>query len=333
MFQPSLLSRLSRARAAAGRLPATTRGALWMTASAGFFAGLTGMIRYASEGLHPFEVAFFRSLFGLLFMAPWLMRVGVRQLRTARLRLYSVRGITGMVAMLTWFYALSIMDLTAAVALSFTAPLFATAGAALVLGERVGPRRWSATAVGFLGTMLILRPGPGTFEPAAILVLVSAAALAATVLMVKELSRTEQVNAIVIYTVIYMTPLTLVPALFVWRTPTPEQLLWLAALAAIATLGNLSVTRALAATEASAVLPFDFVRLPFVALIGFVAFDQVPDAWTWVGAGVVAVSSLYIAHREARLERARRSRDAGGTDHGGVPPSPGQRGGGWRRRP
>ncbi len=315
-------SPIARAKSAAERLPASAKGALWMTTGAGFFAIVTGMIRYLSEDLHPFEIAFFRNFFGLMFMVPWLMRVGLMRLRTRRVRLYTVRGLTGMLAMLTWFYALSLMPLADAVALSFTSPLFATAGAALFLAERVGLRRWSATVVGLVGAMMILRPGPGTFDLAAALVLVSAAAMAATALMIKELSRTEPVDAMVIYMVLYMTPLTFVPALIVWQTPDWEQLVWLLALAAVGTLGNISATRAFAAAEASALFPYDFVRLPFTALIGFFAFAQVPDRWTWIGAGVIALSSLYIAHREARLERMAR-RAAGG--EGGAAPSAGDR--------
>jgi drug/metabolite transporter (DMT)-like permease len=317
MSPPSLLV---RAKSAAARLPASTRGALWMIAGAGFMAGLTGMIRHASAGLHPFEVAFFRSLFGLMFMLPWLMRGGVLRLRTQRLGLYTVRALVGLLAMLCWFYALSLTPLADAVALSFTSPLFATVGAALVLREDVRVRRWTAAGAGFLGAMLMLRPGFGSVHLLpAVLVLVSAAALAGTALMIKELSRTEPANAIVIYMTLFMTPLTLGPALFVWRMPSGDQLLWLAALAAVATLGNLSVTRAFAAAEASAVVPYDFVRLPVAALIGFVAFAEVPDLWTWIGAAVIAGSSVYIARREARLERAGRRPDRAG----GSAPSPG----------
>jgi S-adenosylmethionine uptake transporter len=313
------LSLVTQVKAAAERLPASVKGALWMIAAAGFFAGLTGMIRYLSEDLHPFEIAFFRNLFGLMIMVPWLMRVGVMRLRTKRLRLYTWRGLTGALAMLTWFYALSLMPLADAVALSFTSPLFATAGAALFLSERVGSRRWSATAVGFIGAMLILRPGPGTFEAGAMVVLVSAAAMAATALMVKDLSRTEPVDAVVVYTVVFMTPLTALPALFVWQTPDWEHLIWLVALGAVGTLGNIAAVRAFAVAEASALFPYDFVRLPFVALIGFLAFSEIPDRWTWIGAGVIALSSLYIAHREARLERKAR-RAAGGEGAAAPPP-------------
>jgi drug/metabolite transporter (DMT)-like permease len=259
-----------------------------MIAGAGFMAGLTGMIRHASAGLHPFEVAFFRSLFGLMFMLPWLMRGGVLRLRTQRLGLYTVRALVGLLAMLCWFYALSLTPLADAVALSFTSPLFATVGAALVLREDVRRER----APFARGTGAGLRRGAGrdgAHDQGAVA------------------NRTGQRHR------------NLHDALHDAAHLGPGAVRVVAALAAVATLGNLSVTRAFAAAEASAVVPYDFVRLPVVALIGFVAFAEVPDLWTWIGAAVIAGSSVYIARREARLERAGRRPDRAG----GSAPSPG----------
>ena len=298
-----LAASISRLKIAIANAPPTTRGALWMILGAVFNASLGVLIRYMSGSLHPFEIAFFRSLFGVIVLLPWLGRSGIPSIRLKRVRLFLVRAAVGGVAMLTWFYGLTVMKLADAVALGFTAPLFATAGAALFLGEDVRARRWTATIIGFCGAMIILRPGAGTLTFGAIVVLSSAAALAATSLLVKELSRTEPAKLIVLYMVVFMTPVTLIASLFVWRWPTGTQLLWLAFLATVATVGNFANTRALAETDMSVVTSFDFVRLPITALLAFFAFGEVPDKWTWIGAAVIAVSSLYIAHRESRLDR------------------------------
>jgi len=192
-----------------------------MVLAAALMAMLAGMIRYLANSIHPFEIAFFRSFIGLVFVVPWLIRSGIPAAKTKRLRLFSIRAVVGAAAMITWFYALSIMPLADAVALSFTAPLFVTAGAALFLGEDVRARRWTATVIGFCGAMIILRPGVGSLSLAACLVLFSAATMAAAGLMVKELSRTEPAKVIVLYMVLFMSPLTLIPALFVWHWPSP----------------------------------------------------------------------------------------------------------------
>ena len=291
--------------AVATDVPAPVKGALWMLVSAAALAGLTGVVRHMSAGLHPFEIAFFRSFFGLLILAPWLMRSGLGVLRTKRLGLYTLRCALGVATMLMWFTAISMVPLADAVALGFTSPLFVILGAALFLGEVVRGRRLGATLCGFAGALIILRPGGGVLDPGAVLVLLSAVTLAGANLSVKELSRTEPVQAIVTYMVIFMVPLTFIPALLVWQTPTPAQLAELAGLAALATLGNYAMTRAVAVADASAVMPYDYARLPFVALIGFFVFGETSDAATWIGAGVIAVASLYLAHHESKAEQRR----------------------------
>ncbi len=318
MSPPAILRRL---RVAVVRGPASTRGTLWMVLAAALMAMLAGMIRYLANSVHPFEIAFFRSFIGLVFVVPWLIRSGIPAAKTKRLRLFSIRAVVGAAAMITWFYALAIMPLADAVALSFTAPLFVTAGAALFLGEDVRARRWTATVIGFCGAMIILRPGVGSLSLAACLVLFSAATMAAAGLMVKELSRTEPAKIIVLYMVLFMSPLTLIPALFVWHWPSPAEWAWLIALAVVATAGNFASTRALVVADISVVAPFDFVRLPLAAALGFFAFGEVPDRWTWIGGAVIAASSIYVAHREAKLERLGRKARAAAEPDAEPPPA------------
>ncbi|HSK39048.1 MAG TPA: DMT family transporter [Arenibaculum sp.] len=282
---------------------AALEGVLWMLVSAAFFSLLNFVIRLASSELHPFVIVFYRCLFSLVFMLPWLLRAGLGGMRTRRAKLYLTRSLTGLAAMLTWFTGLSLMPLGTAVALGFTAPLFATVGAALFLGEVVRRRRWTATAVGFLGVLIVIRPSPEQVSPAALLVLLSAALSAASALQVKSLSRTESTSAMVTYMALFLTPMSLVPALFVWQWPSWPMLGLLAVGGALATLGQIAITRAFHVADTSAVMPIDYAKLPFSALLGWFAFGEVLDVWTWAGAAVIAVSTLYIAHREAMLAR------------------------------
>lgn len=285
-------------------------GVLWMVGACLFFAAMAGIIRHVSSELHPFEIAFFRNLFGLAFMLPWLARVGWGGLKTKRIGLYTVRGIIGLGAMLMFFWAITILPLAQVTALSFTAPLFATILAALVLGEVVRARRWAAILVGFLGTLIILRPGLQEIGWPTIAVLFSSLLMASAVVMIKTLSRTEPISAIVTYMVIYLTPMSLIPALFVWQTPSWNMLVWLIALGGVATAAHQCLTRSFAVAEASAVMPFDFTRLIFAALIGYFFFGQVPDLWSGIGAAVIVAASVYIAHREAVVARsAKAARD------------------------
>lgn len=303
---PAMSEPASSAAATQSALP--LRAALWATAASIIFALMIGVIRYVAvvDGMHPFEIAFFRNLFGLAFMLPWLTRSGLSGLKTRRQGLYAVRAGLGMVAMMTWFWALAELPLAEAVALSYTAPIFATVLAALVLGEVVRRRRWTATIIGFAGAMVILRPGLQELTPASLVVLVSAASFASAIIVMKMLSRTEPTNAIVTYMVLYLTPLSLLPALFVWTTPDLATLVRLVILGGLATAAHLCITRAFACADASAVMPFDFMRLPCAALIGYLVFAESADLWTWVGAVIIFGASVYIARRESQVARQQR---------------------------
>ena len=275
-----------------------------MTAAAFFFSIMNYLVRLAGQELNPIEVAFFRNFFALLFMLPWLLRVGRSGLATKRLGGHVWRALFGLGAMFCWFYSVTLMPLAQAVSLNFTVPLFATAGAALLLGEVVRARRWTATVVGFLGVLVILRPGFTEVTWVTALPVLAAAFMAGATLFVKSLSETESPNTIVLYMNLLLTPLSLVPALFVWQWPSAPTFLLVALLGLLAAAAHIALTRAYAVADASAVLPLDYMRLPFVAAIAFLAFGEVPDLWTWVGAGIIAGSALYIAHREMRIARS-----------------------------
>jgi drug/metabolite transporter (DMT)-like permease len=284
-----------------------------MTVASFLFALMNGAIRLLGDGwgsadgtgMHPFQIAFLRNVFALAFMLPWLVRHGRVGLRTQRLNMHLWRAAVGLVAMLTWFSAIAYLPLAEAVALNFTVPLFATAGAALFLGEAVRARRWTATAVGFLGVVVILRPGFTEFTPLMTLPVIAAGFMAVSILLVKSLSRTEAPAAIVTYMNLLLTPLSLLPALFVWRWPTLTELALGLFIGLCAALAHNAFTRAFVQADASAVMPFDYSRLPFVAVVGYLLFAEVPDGWTWVGAAIIAGAAIYIAQRESRVARER----------------------------
>ncbi|MEX2297827.1 MAG: DMT family transporter [Dongiaceae bacterium] len=284
-------------------LPQPLVAALWMVGACFFFAALNVVIRHAAQIVHPFEVAFFRNFFGLAFMLPWLVRAGFSGLRTGKLKLYGWRAALGLVSMLCWFQSLGMIPVGKAVALSFAAPLFSTFLAATLLKEKVGIRRWSATLIGFAGVLIIVRPGFTSFGLGEGLALASAALMAIGTIIVKTLSRTEPTNAVVTYMVLLMTPMSLLPAVPVWDWPAWSLWPWLVAMGAVGSAGHFCFTRSLAMADASAVIPYDYTRLLFVAGIAWIAFGEFPDGLTWVGAAVIAVATIYITRREAFLAR------------------------------
>lgn len=272
-----------------------------MTASAVFFACLGISIRLAARELHPFEIVFFRNALSVVFLLPLLYRSGAASLRTGRFGLHAGRAFTGLAAMMMWFTAVTLMPLAEATAISFTSPLFASLGAALFLGEIFHMRRLMAILIGFLGMLIILRPGAETLSPPFFLALGGALLVALGALQVKVLSGTEAPNTIVIYMNVLTAPLSLISALFVWAWPSPLTWAFLVGVGASATLGHLCYTRAFAVADASAVFPYDYIRLPVIAVLAFLIFDQVPDIWTWAGGAVIFASSVYISRREAQV--------------------------------
>ena len=263
-------------------------------------------IRLAARDVDPLEVVFFRNVFNLLFMAPWFIKIGFAGLRTDRFGLHCFRTASSLTSMFLWFTALTLLPLAEATSLSFTAPLFATVGAAIFLAEDVRLRRWLAVVLGFVGTLIILRPGLEVVTPGALLMLAGSVFVATSILLVKVLSRTESPNTMVLMVALIATPISAIPLFWVWEMPQGITWVWLACVGAAATGGHLCFNRAMVSADASAVLPYEYTRLIFVALMGFFLFSEVPDAWTWLGSLVIFGAGIYIANREIAARKAGR---------------------------
>ena len=291
------------------RLPTVMRATVYALLAAFFFSGMSIFIRLASEELHPTVIVFFRNLLALAWMIPWLMSSGLGAMRTERMGMFGLRAILGLIGMTSGFWAVTLIPIAQATALSFTSPIFATIGAALILGEVVRMRRWTAILVGFWGAMIVVVGNAGGFgglgalEIGVILALINSLIMAANKLVLKSLTRTESSEAIVTYRVLLLTPLSLVPALFYWEWPSLTGFFWLGCLALAGTLGHLCITRAFKTAEVTVVLPFDFARLPISALLAFLIFAQVPTFWTVLGGLVIFGATFYIARREAQLAK------------------------------
>jgi drug/metabolite transporter (DMT)-like permease len=288
------------ARVFVSNMPAGLRGMMFM-----FVATISGIcmhvtVRHMSAEIEPFELAFFRNFLALLFLIVPLVRLGLAPLRTHHLKLHLLRGSLTTASMLGYFTALSITPLAQVTALAFTAPLFATVLAIVVLGEVVGVRRWSAIAIGFAGTLVILRPGIVAFDLGSMLTIFSAATWGSVIIITRVLGRTESSHTITFYLALIMTVLSFLPATYVWIWPEPHQYFWLFLMAALGTVTQLSVTQALRLGETAVVMPIDFFKLIWATAFGYFLFAERPDAMTLVGGGMIFVSATYIAYRESK---------------------------------
>ena len=281
------------------------RGITLMFVSTFFFAAMHAVIRHLTEILHPFEVAFFRNAFGLIFVLPWFIRYGLQPLRTNHLKLHVYRSLVNVVAMFSFFYALSITPLAEVTALGFAAPIFTTVLAALFLGEVIRLRRWTAVIVGFIGTLIILRPGFAEIGLGQLLVLNSTIFWAVALLLIKTIGRYDSSITIITYMSLLQLPLSLGPALFVWTWPPADLWIWLLAIGLLGGGAQWLMTESLRVADTSVVMPVDFCKLPWTALLAYLAFAQVPDIYTWIGGAVIFGSALYIAYRERTVEGAK----------------------------
>ena len=277
---------------------------LWMLLSCAVLAGLSVIGRYvAISGVPPFQVVFLRCVFVLLTLLPLFLLHGKSFVETRQWPLYTVRAFSGSLAMLCWFSALALISVGEVTAISFLSPLFATVGAALFLHEVVRIRRWVATIIGFLGALIILRPGFIELSLGSWLAVGSAVAMGVSSVFIKRLADGDHPDKVVFLSTCLQLPMTLVPALFVWEWPEPELWPYLVALGPVATLGHVSLTRAFAAADASFTMTFDFARLPFAVVFGYAVFGEIIDLWTWIGAAIIFGASVFIAHRENQLKK------------------------------
>jgi len=313
-------------------LTANVRGALWMMAAVSALTGMFAVAKHlAATGLPVIEIAMFRMAVSLMFYLPWLIRHGAAGMRTERPAAHFWRGFLGASSLFCMMYAVAHLILADAMVLGFTIPLWSIPFSVLFLGERVRLRRSLATVAGFAGVVLVVQP-QGGIASAALVALLGAILASGAIITMKDLTRTEPTDRIVVYFFIIGTLMLIGPAIYVWRWPTPAQWGWLVLLGLFGALGQTSMTRAYAAGEVTIIAPLDFTRVIIAGIIGFVLFNELPDIWSFVGTAVIIASCAYIVRHEAMLKQANAKKPPAdlrgqatfpGAHRGGEPPGPG----------
>ena len=293
------------------------RAAMLMLASTVGFGLMAVCIRLASDTEPVAEIAFFRNLFGLLALLPVLLWPAMRRagpvahmrsvLRTTQLKRYFIRCLIGMFSMWLGFWAIANLPLAQAVSLAYSSPIFVTIAAVLMLGEKVRLRRWMAVLAGFVGVLVIVRPWSQAFTTASLVAVAAAVITAIVAIQIKQLSRHDESDTIVLWTYLFWVPMSLPAALWFWHPPQGIAWLWLVLSGVLGTVGQLLWTRALKLGEVSALTPISFVQLVIVTIAGWLWFGESLDRWTLLGAGIIFGATAYIARREAVLARQQRS--------------------------
>jgi drug/metabolite transporter (DMT)-like permease len=274
-----------------------------MVASAAFLAVGNSVVRKLAMELHPFQIGFLANLAVLLIVWPVLRRPVDAQTRTQRRKLYGITAAIGGVTNLTWFYGLAHVPLAEATAITFAAPILVIALAGLVLGERVSLAHWGAVFVGFLGVMVIVRPGFDQLDTGVLAVLISTCGMASTYLLSKRITAVDSAQRAAAMMTAIPVATGLLPALWVWRTPSLDTIAWVLLMATAMYCGRLAMLHALRNAPASTVMPFDFARLPFIGAIAYVAYGEVPDDFAMMGGAMVILAAGAVFEMERRRER------------------------------
>ena len=278
------------------------RGIVWMLLAVVTLTSMFAVIKQMTLELPVFVVALSRTFFSLCLLLPWLVRSGIAAIRTTRLTTHFLRAICGTAAFVLVVFALERLILADAMVLAFTSPFWSILISAIALGEVVRGRRIAATIAGFCGVLMIVKP-QGGFEPAMLLALGSALMTSTAMITMKRLSSTEPPTRIVFYFMLFGSMALLPPAAATWRTPDPGQLAWLLLAGLLGAIGQAFLARAYDAGEVSVVAPFDFVRLPVAAVLGYLVFRELPDFWSIVGTTVIVASAIYLLRRSAKERR------------------------------
>ena len=287
----------------APRIQNSRLGIFLLCAGVAFFGIGEACVKTLAAEYDILQVVWARYVFhALVFLAIFSRSGIISQMKTSRPFLHIARSITLMIGTVSFFTALIYLSLPEAVAINFVAPLLVTALSIPFLGEKVGPRRWAAICVGFLGVLVIIRPGLGVMHWAAFLPLITAISYAGYQVMTRIAGRTEDTKTSLFWTstvgVIVMS--CIVP--FVWKAPDATAWVIMVATGAVFGFGHYLLIRAFEVAAVSTLSPFLYTQIIWVTIISIVVFDQFPDQFSILGAAIVIGSGLYVWHRET-LER------------------------------
>ncbi len=285
------------------KLPPNVRGILWLVMGTLAFSINDLFVKSLGKSMSPFQMAFFRYGIGFLIMAPVFMRMGAVGLKTSRPSIHGARLVIACIAQVGVYTTVVYLPLADATALAFSRILFTTIVAVIVLREVVSGGRWTATFAGFVGVIIMVRPG-GEVDPIVFVAIGSACTFAVANVMIRLMSTTEPPNRILFYYQAGGIAVFLIPTILLWQSP-PDIVSWLMALAIgiLTAVGMIGFIRGFAVGEASVIGPTEYIRLIFAAAFGLLIFGEVPDVWTIVGALIIVACTSFIARMEAARKR------------------------------
>lgn len=281
------------------------QGIAWALLATGLFSATAAMAKFAVTEYHVLQILFFRQLVLLISTVPSVARGFPEVLKTRHPFLHGARLLGSFIALSASIWAVAVLPLTTAVTLGFAQIFFVALLAIWLLRESVGPHRIAAVVTGFLGVLIVMRPGAeGLINLYALIPLLGASGAALAIISVRRLSQTDSAATLLFYQALFIGLLAGIPLFWLWTAPDLNDLLFLLAMGLVATLAQWAGVKALKLGEASVVSNIQYSQLIYAAIFGFVFFDEIPDGYTVIGACVIIMSALYIVYREALRKRA-----------------------------
>jgi len=267
------------------------------------FVGVTGIVRHLGSNLPAVEAAFIRYAIGLLIISPVFLRLRHHRPSASNMKFYAGRGLVHGVAVMLWFYAMARIPIAEVTAIGYVSPIFVTLGAVFFLKEKLQFRRIMGVVCGFIGALVILRPGFETINLGQMAQLTAAPMFAASFIMAKKMTDKTDPALIVAMLSLFCT-LTLLPgAILQWRPPSTEEILWLTLTACVATTGHYTLTQAFKAAPITVTQPIAFLQLVWASSLGMFVFNEPLDFYVMLGGGIIVAAATYISHREAVIAR------------------------------
>lgn len=275
---------------------------MWMTLSGAVFAANYAIIRFLSEDFHVFQLVFFRNLFGLLVLTPFLWNSRHQIALPKRPRIIIMRGFLQASSSSLWFYGITVIPLATATSLMLIEPIIGSILAIFFLKEPNDLKRWVSVFIGFIGALIIVRPGMMEVSIGVGFIITAAFLWSGFLLLGKIQSRDDSTVVVIAYSSALTALLSLIPALFYWVIPTLEQLILLLILGSIATFAYFCITSAYKAGDITIVSPFTFMRTIFAAGVGYFIFSEIAEVWIWIGAAIIVTAATFLARSEFKNE-------------------------------
>jgi len=278
-------------------LPGPLKSGIWMCISAVTYVVSIAIGRYLAPDIDVFQIAFLRNAFAMLFMLPWLIKMGMGALRTRQFSRHLLRGFLSSANVTLLFAAVALIPIADMSAINFLQPVLGAAIAGLVLGEVIGRNRCLAIGMGFIGALIVIRPGFAEFNLGTAFALGSALTGALVSILIKTLVRGDSPDTIAAWLFITQTGILLIPTIYVWQTPNAQEWGLFILIGFMSLILQRTYNRGIQAADISIAMPFNFTRLIWAALLGWIVFAEFPDIWTWVGGMIIFAASIWLTRQ------------------------------------